>query len=130
VLIFEPDMGALGLLVYGLFHHEPLGLLQEIQWRRDRTQRESSGKYYAAQANANRIFLRRSKEAQLVDWDVKCITRLAALSYVAAGGFRKRQLYPESWYSAIKVIDGLLSRFPTLFSTRMLVVLQKKESTC
>ncbi len=129
VLIFEPDIGAMGLLVYGLLHHEPLGLLQQIQWRRDQSQQESSGMYYAAQANAHRIFLRRSGKEHLMDWDVKSITRLAALSYVAAGGFRKRQLYPESGYPAMKVIDELLSRLPTLFSTRMLVVLQKKERT-
>lgn len=130
VLIFEPDIGALGLLVYGLFHHEPLGLRQDIQWRRDRTQGESSDMYYAAQANAHRIFLRRSGKKHLVDWDVMHITRLAALNYVAMGGFRGRQLYPESWYSAMKVIDDVLSLFPSFFSTRMLVVLQKKGSTC
>ena len=129
VLIFEPDMGALGLLVYGLFHHEPLGLRQQIQWRRDRTLPELNGMYYAAQANAYRIFLLKSGKAQLRDWDVLPISRLSALSYVAAGGFRKRQFYPESWYSSMKYVDKVLSRFPSLFSTRMLVVLQKKEST-
>ena len=33
LIIFDPAMGLLGRIVYGLFHHEPLGLKDKIQWR-------------------------------------------------------------------------------------------------
>ncbi|MGQ9832452.1 MAG: methyltransferase domain-containing protein, partial [Candidatus Villigracilaceae bacterium] len=32
VLIFDPYLGLLGWIVYGLFHPEPLGLFRQIEW--------------------------------------------------------------------------------------------------
>ncbi|MCY3010109.1 MAG: methyltransferase domain-containing protein [Planctomycetota bacterium] len=128
LIIFEPDIGALGLLVYGLFHHEPLGLRNQIQWHQNRCKQgeELESVYYAAQANANRIFVRHLSASQLKDWNVLNITRMAAFSYLASGGFRNCQLYPQTWYAKLKIVDRMLDRFPSLFSTRMLVVLEKK----
>lgn len=129
LLIFEPDISAMGLLVYGLFHHEPLGLRNRLEWRRNRIRKELEDVYYASQANAHRVFIRSHKVSQLEDWKVLNITRKAAFSYVAAGGFRKRQFYPDSWYSTVRGLDLLLDNFPSLFSTRMLVVLEKVQTS-
>ena len=32
LILFDPAMGAIGRFVFGHFHHEPLGLKDEIQW--------------------------------------------------------------------------------------------------
>ncbi len=127
LILFEPDLGMLGYTVYGLFHHEPLGLGQQIKWHRDKSESDGS-KYYAAQANAFRIFHRREFQSELEKWRVLRVRRLACLSYVMAGGLRKRQMYPTAAYQMLKRIDGALDFFPRLFATRMLIVLEKKEA--
>ncbi len=127
LLLFEPDLGMLGYAVYGLLHHEPLGLTQQIRWRRDKSESDCE-KYYAAQANAFRIFVRGEFKRELAEWRILRVQRLASLSYVMAGGLRKRQLYPTAAYRMMKRIDGVLNFFPWLFATRMLVVLEKKET--
>jgi len=126
LILLEPDLGMLGFAVYGLFHHEPLGLRQKIQWNCRQVDLDRP-QYYAAQSNAFRIFHRGEFQTHLEEWDVVCIQRLAALSYIMAGGLRKRQLYPTAAYGWLKWIDRVLDRFPYLFATRMFVVLQKKE---
>ena len=127
LLLFEPDVGMLGYAVYGLFHHEPLGLRQKIKWQCDKSKSDCP-KYYAAQANAFRIFLRGEFKRELEEWRILRVQRLASLSYVMAGGLRKRQLYPTVSYRMMKQIDCVLNCFPWLFATRMLVVLEKKET--
>ena len=56
LVIFDPAMGILGRIVYGLFHHEPLGLRDEIRWWAPAGFSPSEMTYYAAQGNAHRIF--------------------------------------------------------------------------
>jgi len=119
-------LGMIGYTVYGLFHHEPLGLKQQIKWHRDKSEPEGS-KYYAAQANAFRVFIRGEFKSELESWRVLRLQRLASLSYVMAGGLRKKQMYPTAAYRMMKWTDGALNLFPWLFATRMLVVLEKKE---
>ena len=57
VIIFEPCLSIFGLFVYGPFHHEPLGIKEPIQWFAPPHWSPSNVDYYAAQANAHRIFL-------------------------------------------------------------------------
>ncbi len=125
LLIFEPDIGLLGLSVYGLFHHEPLGLRQAIRWHCESPEPDRS-KYYAAQANAHRIFVRNKYKDHLNDWQIIKVQQIASIAYVLSGGFRKQQLYPLIGYRIMKQLDNALSHIPFMFSTRMLVVLQKK----
>jgi SAM-dependent methyltransferase len=126
LVIFEPDLGLLGHAIYGLFHHEPLALREHINWCADKTESNSLF-YYAAQANAFRIFVQAELSHQLLDWQILRVERLACLSYVMAGGLRSRQLYPTGMYRLMRRIDSILNYFPRLFATRLLVVLEKKE---
>jgi SAM-dependent methyltransferase len=129
LLLLEPDLSCLGWLVYGLFHHEPLGLWNEIRWHRNASDSDCL-RYYAAQANAHRIFLGREHGNELMGWSIVKTQRLAALSYVLSGGFRKRQLYPTVAYPIMKCFDSVLNCVPQVFSTRLFVVLQKEETVC
>jgi SAM-dependent methyltransferase len=125
IVIFEPAMGALGRLVFGLFHHEPLGLNQAIEWDApDSFRRENPG-YYAAQGNAARVFRSGEFRTELEAWRIVEIQYYSAVAYLGSGGFRGPQLYPASMAPLVDILDALLSHFPPLAS-RMLVTLEKR----
>jgi hypothetical protein len=127
LIIFDPCMSLLALVVYGLFHHEPLGLRNPIRWLAPDNWDARNADYYAAASNAWRIFCR-SSCFQLSDWQIVSVQRTAALSYVASGGFRGPQLYPSILLPVLQHIDAILNRIPLLFATRLLVVLEKTTS--
>ena len=56
LIIFDPAMGVLGRFVFGNFHHEPLGLEEEIRWEAPAGSISADFGYYAAQGNASRVF--------------------------------------------------------------------------
>jgi hypothetical protein len=56
VIILQPAMSLLGKLIYGLFHHEPLGLQKPISWFASDGFDPNEAGYYAAQANASKVF--------------------------------------------------------------------------
>ena len=126
VILFEPAMGWLGRLVFGLFHHEPLEMNKEITWKAPKGFDFTSTSYYAAQGNAHRVFNGTEFKKEMAGWKLIELRRYAALSYVASGGYRGRQLYPAALYPLMKTIDSLLSMLPVVFATRMLVVLEKQ----
>jgi hypothetical protein len=126
VILLEPAMSLLGKLVYGLFHHEPLGLLQPISWfLPDGVDPKETG-YYAAQANASRVFLSDEFQGALSAWNILRLESLPEIAYVASGGFSKPQFYPSSLLPVIRALEKILASWPNLFATRLLVVLEKK----
>ena len=128
VLIFEPCLSLLGLLVFGLLHHEPLGLGKEIQFFAPAGWSPQQDTYYAAQGNGARIFLGRKYRPLLCDqWQVVARERLAAISYVASGGYRGPRLYPDQALDLMRRLDRLCDHLPFLCATRLLVVLEKRS---
>jgi len=125
VIVFDPAMGVLGRFVFGHFHHEPLGLNDEIQWEAPESFSRRSPDYYAAQGNASRIFGSSAFRERLRSWRVAEVTYFSALAYLGSGGFRGPQLYPMAALPLLNRVDSFLSRFPSLAS-RMLVVLEKQ----
>ena len=126
LIIFDPAMGFLGRIVYGLFHHEPLGWREDISWWAPPDFSPDAMTYYAAQANAHRIFVSGECAARLGDWRMVRRRLLAGLSYVASGGFSGPQLYPQSLLPVFRVVDRLANLLPAIFATRLLVSLEKK----
>jgi len=129
VIIFDPDMGLLGRLVYGVFHHEPIGTFKNIAWEKTNDIDFEELPYYAAQGHANKIFVGISFRDKLKSWNLKKVKRMSKLSYVASGGYSGKQLYPHSMYRAMKTVDSVCDFLPFLFSTRILVVLEKNSNT-
>lgn len=123
-ILFEPCASLLGNIVYGLLHPEPLGWNFPINWIAPIDWPSDNAGYYAAQANASRHFIRH-ETPPLVGWQVIKVQRLAALSYVASGGYSGPQLYPTSWLPLMRHLDRLCDHLPSLFATRLLVVLEK-----
>jgi SAM-dependent methyltransferase len=128
VIILEPAMSLLGKLIYGLFHHEPLGLLKPISWfAPDGVDPKKIG-YYAAQANASKVFLGNQFKGELSSWDILILESFPDIAYVASGGFSKPQFYPSSFLPIIRAFEKILALWPNLFATRLLVVLEKKST--
>ena len=129
VIIFEPCLTSiLGFVVFGLFHHEPLGMKEPIQWSAPGEWNPDTIDYYAAQANASKIFFNQEFKNHLSQWNVKTKERLSAISYVLSGGYSKPQLYPTIAFPMIRVIDRICDALPAFFATRLLVVLEKTSS--
>lgn len=127
LIIFDPCMSLLGLLVYGIFHNEPINIFKKINQNVVPDEIAINSDYYAAQGNAYRIFNNKVKYSYLLkEWKLLSINRYSSISYVASGGFSKPKLYPDSFYSFVKIIDRLCDFFPLIFATRMLIVLKKQ----
>lgn len=123
IIVFDPAMGLIGRLVFGCFHHEPLGLNQPIAWDAPNGSSSKTFGYYAAQGNASRIFAKSEYSTRLADWRIAEITYFSGLAYVATGGFRGPQLVPGFILEWLASVDSVLSKFPWIAS-RMLVVLE------
>ncbi len=122
LVIFEPAISLLGWLVYGAFHHEPVGYFKKITWTSDQPQ----SRYYSGQGNATRVFRGPDYDMLLTDWRRVTTKRFSAISYVASGGYGKPQLYPTSLLPVMTGVDKLGDLIPLLCATRLLVVLEKK----
>ena len=125
VILLEPCMSALGLLVYGVLHDEPIAVTKEIEWEAPASWSPEQIDYYAAQGNASRVFLGKRFRHKLGDWQTLKTRRLSAVAYAASGGFSKPQLYPTSALPLIRKLEMVLDWLPLLFATRLLVILEK-----
>jgi hypothetical protein len=125
VIMLEPCMSALGLLVYGVPHDEPIAIMKKIEWDAPNDWKPENIDYYAAQGNATRIFVGSSFRPKLVGWQKIETVPLSAFAYAASGGFSKPQWYPTFMLPLIKRLEKLLDFFPTLFATRILIILEK-----
>lgn len=128
IIIFDPSLSALGLLSYGLLHHEPIGITKEISLFTKNGQKAEESEYYAAQGNAYRIFQNTKKYESLIEnWDIISYRKYSSISYLLSGGYSKPQLYPAALYNFMKMIDSVCDILPVLYATRLLAVLRKKN---
>lgn len=125
MIIMDPAMSLVGRLVYGLCHHEPLGLNVRFAEAPVPLESKNGTGYFAAQSAAHRVFLKREIPALLESWKVESIQRITSFTYLGSGGFRGPQLFPDFAIPFLSVVDRALGCFPALFSARMLVVLSK-----
>lgn len=128
VILFEPAaLSALGRFVFGYFHHEPIHDANELRWHMPSERDKKDLPYYAAQGNAWKMFRSGSlPEAFYADWEIREVKFYPAFDWLAAGGFRGRQLCPSCFGGALRWASAMGSFFPALFATRMLVVLERR----
>lgn len=124
-IIFDPGLSLLGNLIYGLLHPEPLGLQDSISWFAPESWSPNEIDYYAAQGNANRIFVGREVDFTGSGWHLTVVEQIADIAYVASGGYSKPQLFPDILYPFMRFVNRGLKLFPRLFTTRLLVVLER-----
>jgi SAM-dependent methyltransferase len=127
IILFDPYISALGMLVYGLFHHEPVGLGKKIQWSAPANFDPWKSKYYAAQGNATRVFFSGKYIRHFREFEVIYRKRIPALSYLASGGYSKPQVVPGRLFRLTDKMEAVLAPFPWFFATRALIVLSKRR---
>jgi SAM-dependent methyltransferase len=127
VIIFDPAMSATGRLVYGLFHHEPLGMGLALTWEAPAGFKPGDADYFAAQGSATRIFWRREDPGRLAGWELLEVRPLPSFEYFATGGFSGPQLGPDWGFRIWRKLDRLAGFWPNLFAARLLVVLRKAK---
>ena len=125
VIMLEPCLSLLGCIVYGVFHQEPIAITKEIEWFPPDNWAPDKINYYAAQGNATRVFIRKSLSPKLNNWKKVETIQYSALAYIASGGYSIQQLYPTGMLPLLKTIEKLLDYFPSIFATRLLVILEK-----
>jgi hypothetical protein len=129
VVILQPATRFLGKLVYGLFHHEPLGLLNRILWfAQDGLPRgKPIPDYYAA--NASTVFFRLPIQgrAKLVGpyqyWNRFPILLTKHLGDSVGRIFIPHHFFPSFWF-----YKRILALWPNRFATHPLMVLEKKPT--
>ena len=126
VIILDPAISWLGQLLYGLFHHEPIGRTTKLAWEAPADFSPEKTDYFAAQGMATRHFWWGQSRPRLTDWDIHTMFPILSFGYFATGGFSGPQIGGDRLYSALKQADRLAARFPGLFAARLLVVLVKK----
>ena len=123
IILFEPYISILGAVVYGIFHPENVGLFKKINMGEGMSLDKLS--YYAAQGNATRFFSQKKYRKYLSGFSITEKQKLPATAYVLSGGYGKKQMFPDKYYTKIKKIESLLEGMPSLFATRTLIVLEK-----
>ena len=129
LILFEPGMGYLPRLVMRLFHHEPLGFGEPVQWDAPAGFNPQEQAYYAAQGNSWRVFVDREFGGNETQWKVVDVAPEPAWSWLMCGGLRGPQLYPDAALPLIQRLEKLLSVLPALFAARLLVVLERKGTS-
>lgn len=122
VLMIEPDLSLAARLVYGPLHPEPIGKPEQVDLQESPPERPG---YVAYQGLAHWCFVQKRLNFWANDWSLVHLQRFACGAYWATGGFSRPSLVTPSGYRAMSKIDHWLSRFPALFSGRVLIVLER-----
>jgi SAM-dependent methyltransferase len=125
VIIFDPAISVTGRFIYGLFHHEPVGMGVALTWEAPKGFKPDDADYFAAQGSATRIFWQRQFPEKLGQWDLQEVTPLPSFEYFATGGFSGPQLGGSAAFRVWRGLDSVLARWPNLFAARLLVVLKR-----
>jgi SAM-dependent methyltransferase len=128
VIVFDPAISWTGRLIYGVFHHEPIGMGLATTWNAPDGFKAGDADYFAAQGAATRLFWRREDAARLAGWELVEATPLPSFEYFATGGFSGPQLGGAGAFRLWRWLDRALARWPNLFAARLLVVLKRTPS--
>jgi SAM-dependent methyltransferase len=127
IIVLDPAMSWIGRIVYGLFHHEPLGMGHAMTWDAPAGFDAADADYFAAQGAATRVFWWREEQKLLSDWEITEVTPLPPFEYFATGGFSRFQTGGSAAFPLWRSMDRVVSRWPNLFAGRLLVVFGKKR---
>jgi hypothetical protein len=125
LLVLDPAMSLMGRLIYGVFHHEPLGFNLGFQSKPIDLKCPNELPYFAAQSSAHRIFVNLEIPELIEKWKIVSVEQITSFAYFASGGFRGRQLYPRCFLPVMRAFDKCIGFLPNLFAARLLVILEK-----
>jgi SAM-dependent methyltransferase len=125
VIVFDPAISWTGRLIYGLFHHEPIGMGLPFTWHAPAEFNADDSDYFAAQGSATRVFWRRESPDSISRWATVEVSPLPSFEYFATGGFSGPQIGGPTVFRLWRGLDRALARWPNLFAARLLVVLKR-----
>lgn len=125
LILFEPAVSWTGRVVYGLLHHEPVGLAEKITWLAPPEFSPIDVDYFAAQGSATRLFWWGEARDRLDRWQVREVQPIATFAYFASGGFSGPELGGRFLRGVIRGLDRVAATWPRAFAGRLLVVLEK-----
>ncbi len=128
LILFEPAVSWIGRIVYGVFHHEPVGLTDDITWDAPAGFSATQVDYFSAQGSATRLFWWGEAGDRLSGWRISAVEPVVSLAYLASGGFSGPQIGGRFGYGLMRRFDRLAGSFPRAFASRLIVVLDKQ--TC
>ncbi len=128
LILFEPAASWTGKLIYQVFHHEPVGMSDPVEWNAPPGFVAEDAGYYAAQGSATRLFWRGEAKDRLAGWQLKEVLPITSATYLATGGFSGPQLGGRRVHRLMSWFDRAVSRFPRAFAVRLLVVLEKEKA--
>jgi SAM-dependent methyltransferase len=128
LLLIEPAMGALPKMIYKCLHGEPLASHKIIDWSVPSATELAKPSYYAAQANAWRIFWQKTETIPNHDmWNWIKVDAFSCFAYFVTGGFSAPQILPNFTYPFLRKLDNLGDQKPEIFAGRLLVVLERER---
>ena len=124
VVVFDVYVSATSYLAWQ-FHPERLDWRAPLDLSAEPPEHDE---YYAAQANATRMFFSNVGRASARLDGLKPVVHEAfsAWHYLLSGGFSKPAFYPRRALPLLRWLDARLSFAPRLFGGRCLVVLEKR----
>lgn len=123
VILMEPFISWFSRPVYQWLHHEPVGWRHSIDLNPHGP--KPSG-YYASQGNATRLLYRNEAGPDWpYGWVRQTMTPFSAFSWLLSGGYSKPAFYPQTMLPLLKRMDQFLTRWPGIFASRCLAVLEK-----
>ena len=128
LILFEPAASWFGKLVYQLFHHEPVGMDDPLEWDAPAGFSADDAGYFAAQGSATRFFWWGEAKNRLAGWKLKEIHPITSFAYLATGGFSGPQLGGRTLHRLMGQLDRFARHFPRAFATRLLIVLEKEKT--
>lgn len=125
IIIIEPAMSWFGIIIYGLFHHEPLGFWHKINPPGLKINIKEN-QYYAAQALAYRLFIWKKNQFIQKLFTIQKIHYISCFEYFLSGGFSGPSLMPRFSLRLGRWFDKMLSKCPPMLAGRVLICLEKK----
>ena len=127
LILFEPAASWFGKLVYQVFHHEPVGMADFIEWDAPVGFSADDAGYFAAQGSATRLFWWGEAKNRLDGWQLKELP-ITSFAYLATGGFSGPQIGGRAVYRLMSQLDRAATHFPRALATRLLIVLEKEKA--
>jgi SAM-dependent methyltransferase len=130
IVLLEPAATPWARLVYGIFHHEPIDLSQDLFAEDGTPEPANEGFTFANQAIATLLFVREPREtmARLPSLKLSVVEHSDFVVYPATGGYSYLNLMPSAIVRPLCRVERFLtSKTSNVTGMRLLIVLEREE---
>ena len=127
IILIEPFPSPISLVIYKIFHPEPFVFDVDV-FSKNKGDKRSKRPWDSNQAIPFLFFFKHKNKFELIfkkKLEIIKKQKFGFLLYPLSGGFENRQLVPDFFLPALKIIERLLNPFKDLLAFRCYVVLKK-----